>query len=558
MATASSETSGLEMFCGAHNFAVNKLHQTGIDNSIHISMNETRERPGLDRLLEYSMRDAFYDSCGRWPPPRCHYDSRLEIRNRITDWATGHSVDITEFLLWIYGPFGVGKTAIAQSCADTLADENVLGGSLFFSRPNNRNDPDRIFLSLAYQLALKSPLLADVLERTILKKPTLITAARPIQFEELLVKPLREVEVIDSRIQGWTIILDGLDEVNGTDAQCDIIKIIVASIRDRTTPFRWLVVSRPEPHIQRAMRAKEVSPLVSTLDLPLSPQEDHEILTFFTRELEKIGEQHNLSPLWCSEADIAALVKFSNGLWVCVDTITRFVGSSSSLGPATQLRLVLSLTQTKSSSINPLEAMDSFYNLIMQQIPSQIISTVQKILLLNHVFIAAAAEVEHILELSNVLQLSREEFYAACGFLQSVLCVQNNVNDLGQVIHFYHASFMEYMHDKHRSEMFCIYGKSLDELQREVIERINEVHSRSTGDTPLTIITYPRTPPNNDDHFLVYYALVASLLVLCGHNPYCLISPSNAALLSKVAFSKIHSLLKRSPCAVAYAKQDQR
>ncbi|KAJ3572042.1 hypothetical protein NP233_g3346 [Leucocoprinus birnbaumii] len=543
--SASPLNSGSEMFRGAQHFVVNGLKQNNVDQSIRIQVKKTTERPGLDRLLAHSMRDAFHDSSGRWPPPRCHYDSRQELKTKITDWATGRSAEIPEFLLWMYGPFGVGKTAIAQTCADTLADEDILGGSLFFSRPNNRNNPDYIFPSLAYQFALNSPEFADLLEQIILKRPTLLTAARHVQFQELIVKPLREVMTRDPRVQHWTVILDGFDEVDGIEAQCDIINIIVASIRDQTTPFRWFIASRPEPHIQRTMRAKNVSPILSQINIPLSPENDHEILTFFTKELEKIGEQYDLPPSWCSEANLATLVKFANGLWVCVSTVVRFIGSSKSLGPTEQLRLVLSVAKKSSSSANPLAAMDLFYSLIMRQIPSDVAPTVQKILLLNKAYHINCAEVNHILELANVLGLSREGFYTACDFLQSILYIQDH-EAVEKTLRFHHASFMEYIWDDKRSGEYWIHGDCLEALRREVISSINDVHSRSKGNNPVTTITFPRPPRNEDDHFLVYRALVLSLNQLC-QQPGWVVSPSTAALLINVDFSRMPALLKHSP-----------
>jgi len=196
------------------------------------------------------MQDAFYNSASRWPPPRCHYDSRQDLRTTITDWGIGRSGDIPQQL---YGPFGVGKSAIAQSCAESLATENKLCASIFFSRPNKRNNPDRVFTSIAYQLAVKFPPIGDILDREILKDPTILTAARRVQFEELLTKPLRQV----NSHEGWVIILDGLDEVDGSTAEVDsriaqaeIIDIVATSIRERTTPFRWFIPESPRATYQ--------------------------------------------------------------------------------------------------------------------------------------------------------------------------------------------------------------------------------------------------------------------------------------------------------------------
>ena len=176
------------------------------------------------------MQDAFYNSASCWPPPRCHYDSRQELRTTITNWGTGRSSNIPQQLLWMHGPFGVGKSAIAQGCAESLVVENKLCAFIFFSRPNKQNNPNRVFTSIAYQLAVKFPLIADILDREILKDPTILTAARRVQFEELLVKPLLQVTSQNAPIEGWVIVLDGLDEIDGRTAQAEIIDIVATSI----------------------------------------------------------------------------------------------------------------------------------------------------------------------------------------------------------------------------------------------------------------------------------------------------------------------------------------
>jgi len=119
--------------------------------------------------------------------------------------------------------------------------------------------------------------------------------------------------------------------------------------------------------------------------------------------------------------------------------------------------------------------MDMFYDLIMRQIPSDVVSTVLKILLLNH---TAAWSV---FRLANTLGLSQDEFDASCGFLQSVLFLKPETEDSYESIRYYHASFMEYMEDPGRSKNFCIYGDVVQELYQEMIQRLNDVHGSSKG-----------------------------------------------------------------------------
>ena len=390
------------------------------------------------------------------------------------------------------GPFGVGKSAIAQSCAEALEKEGKLCASIFFSRPNKRDDPNRVFTSVAYQLATKCSSIADTLDRQILNDPAILNAARPVQFEELIVKPLRQVTPQSLPFEEWVIILDGLDELDGANAQAEIIDIVATSIRERTTPFRWFILSRPEPHIQRAMNYDDVSSLLHTLDLPLSSPDDHEILTFFEKELEEIRDYHNLPDTWCSEAEVDTVVKLADGMWIYVNTVVRFIGDSNSSGPRQQLDLVLSLAEQSRANLpkNPLAAMDVFYDLIMYQIPSDVLSTVRKILLLDTISIRTAnrpTSFERGKSTTNLrqpiyiycLELSYEDLDFYCGRLQSVLFVRKSSDGIPGQISYYHASFMEYMRDLARSRGFCVFGDVVQEVYQDFVERLNSIRALS-------------------------------------------------------------------------------
>ena len=206
------------------------------------------------------------------------------------------------------------KSAIAQSCAEALEKEGKVCASIFFSRPNKRDDPNRVFTSIAYQLATKCTSIADILDSQILNDSTILNAVRPVQFKDLIVKPLRQVTPQSLPFEEWVIILDGLDELDGVNAQAEIIDIVATSIHERTTPFRWFILSRPELHIQRAMNSDDVSSLLYTLYLPLSSPDDHEILIFFQKELEKIRGYYKLPDTWCSEAEVDTIVKLADGM----------------------------------------------------------------------------------------------------------------------------------------------------------------------------------------------------------------------------------------------------
>jgi hypothetical protein len=471
------------MLQGAHDFVqhqptfiVSHNGPTFIDNSCHIA-HPNAGRPGeldltltwasplrelitgLDKLLDHSMRDAFHDSAARWPPPRCHGDTRKDFINTITDWGTGAS-EHAKPILWVHGPFGVGKSALAQTCTEAFASENKLAASIFFSGPNRRNNPNRVFTSIAYQILIKYPLLGEIVDSVIMKDPTIATASRQIQFDELLTKPLRQIgSPATATIEGWVIVLDGLDECQGRGEQCEIIQIVAASVRRRSTPFRWLVISRPEAHINHSMADKNISPLLFNIDIPLSSEIDDDIRNYLISELKAIGERYHLSLLWPSDHNI---LKVIGGLWVAAATIIRFVGDRTFSAPITQLGLVLlfgeRLHGTVSSSYNnPWDQMDLLYHFLLQQLPSTIVLKVRKILLLNRLYYSTS-HVSPAVELAYALGMPQEEFEAACGFLDSVLHLgeSDDPHHSGTIIKFYHTSFMEFMEDQRRSGDLCI------------------------------------------------------------------------------------------------------
>ncbi|KXN92735.1 hypothetical protein AN958_12621 [Leucoagaricus sp. SymC.cos] len=525
------------MFSHAHDFKIEK--STFTENRVEITDNE---RSGLRELLSHSMRDAFHDSSARWPPPMCHPGTQEDRISLIVDWGMGTS-EHTESIHWMDGPFGVGKSALAQTCAEKLEQKGKLGASLFFSRPNRRNNPTRVFPSISYQIAAKSPPLATIIDHSIRQRPTVLDAALPTQFEQLLVNPLRQLSPAEAAaIKESVIILDGLDELEGPDMQCAVIDLVVTSVRDKSTPFRWFITSRPEPHIIRSMAAADVAPLVFRKELPLS-KEDSEILLYVTEELQKISTKHGLAAPWPSKEDIAVIVVLSARLWAYAAAVVRFIGQSPSLGPVRQLSIVLALAphaQKNSEAPNPLAPIDLLYTLILQQLPVELKSLICKILLFRQRlgFLGPYW-------VSLALALSKVDFCSACDSLPAVLHLDDDLH-----IEFYHASFMDYMEDPKRSQDFCIYGNTLVICRHEVLEQLNKVHTQGTVDG---LVVKWENPSKSDPELSMYHALVVLLEHLCSITGYPLDSFTVTSLLN-FQFNMIPLLLKNYDSRVYWVK----
>ncbi|KAF5355635.1 hypothetical protein D9756_004422 [Leucocoprinus leucothites] len=406
-----------------------------------------------------------------------HADS--DYIDLITNWALGKS-DRKEPILWMCGPFGIGKSAVAQSCAEALVLINKLAATLFFSRSNaDHDDPRHIFTSIAYQIATKCPSFQEIIDRCMIKDPALATKSLSMQFEVLLVEPLGQLDIAQSGLADCVVIIDGLDECCGTEGQCEIIKIIAASIRKHTMPFHWFITSRPEDPIIRTMDSPAVSPVHSRIELPVSHVINHQILVYLTDEFKLIREDHGLPKSWPSEEVLALLVERGAGLWIYVATIVCFIKDENSLGPEDQLCIVLKYAKGVPTKVRPdnlLAEMDFFYTLIMERLPLKVRTVVRNI------FLAYSMLSARPMYTALALCLSAEQFHCACASIQSVMGLKGS--DLESLrIKFYHTSFLDFIKDPQWSKDLCIHDDFLIGCRQKLLKWLHE--------TAMSLVEFP-------------------------------------------------------------------
>ncbi|KAJ3562074.1 hypothetical protein NP233_g9800 [Leucocoprinus birnbaumii] len=454
-----------------------------------IFVSHTRSGPsGIDVLREASYREVAIDS-GDSNKRRCFPGTREQYIADITSWASASDGNVSSSIFWMKGPAGVGKTSIAQTCAEELKKTGHLGAAFFFS-VIKYDDPTRLFTTIAYQLSTILPDFRSILDDKIYNDKTLVTKSICSQFQSLIVEPLKELEIRGRRASRKVIFIDGLDECAGM--QAEIIEIIAASARENSTPFCWAIFSRPEPRIASTFDQANVACITHNAELPISRDGDKEIEMYLRGGFKNILRQINglhLAASWPTEEDIKKLVDAAAGLFAHSAAILHFVAGKSA-DPQCKERLqdaLKTFSHTPSrQSTSPYALLDALYTLIMERIPSNILHSTQLLfcwLLMSGGF---SANTLRVTLCTNHLGISETAFRSICHYLYAVVAyhefpellnwddlpidLKRPFDDQGQVsglledhlfrvhgyLSFRHKSFYDFLIDPSRSSNFCV------------------------------------------------------------------------------------------------------
>ncbi|KAF9444626.1 hypothetical protein P691DRAFT_736204 [Macrolepiota fuliginosa MF-IS2] len=442
----------------AHNFVLN--HPVFYDEST------SNGSEAIKILAQHVLIGTEFDSGAREPAPRCHEQTRTSIIAEIQNWLCGLR---KEKMLWLNGPAGVGKSAIMQTFAETAARFGCLGASLFFSRVNQRNSAEKVIPTLAFHLAVTIPSYRAYIVEQLNLNPLLLSKSMREQFHKLIVKPfaIRKIRIPDNV---WCILLDGLDECQTEDAQCDIIQLISDFISQYPdVPLVWIVASRPEEHPKVKFTLSDIAPNHWPLYLPIDEAEARKDVQRYLRSGFKaihLKYPNATSSDWPSDEDFSKLATAASGLFVFASTVIRFVADSRISDPISQLQLVLQIICGWGAPAvfgeNPFAMLDALYSHILSSLQPTALRYVR--LLLGHSLLRGNiwASPEHnvlphtLLSVANLLGLQPNVVYGALQKLHSVLHIPSRDNAHQQHIQFLHASFMDYLMDPQRSKSFAI------------------------------------------------------------------------------------------------------
>ncbi|CAA7262037.1 unnamed protein product [Cyclocybe aegerita] len=367
---------------------------------------------GFELLTNAVAANAFHDSDSRVDAPQCHENTRVAVIEKIMDWVT-NKIDTEAFIMWIYGPAGAGKSAIARTIAELCVTHSLLLASFFFfRRSSGRNTMKTFSPSIAYRVACEVPAARALIETIIENDPLILSSSLETQFTKLVLDPLHILSEQGHFLKKPLpplIIIDGLDECLDQEAQIILVQFLSSSATRYQLPLKFLIASRPKTHLKFAFVQAGLRTTVFHLQLNKDFCPDKDIRRLLQDKFRDIVMTHpfrsSIPSTWPGKDKIIMLVRKASGQFIYASLVIRFVNFARD-SPVRRLDIVFELRPPISHDL-PFAELDTLYIFILSSVPD-------KELILNILAVFVAIEPEYFdLQCHSYPQLeSAEQFFA--------------------------------------------------------------------------------------------------------------------------------------------------
>ncbi|KAM6496479.1 hypothetical protein JOM56_009185 [Amanita muscaria] len=426
------------LFQNAHHFNLsgNPNFQNNVTNVFGEGMD------GWQILREHVSFNALHDSYVQDPSCQCHPGTRENVLKRLRDWVDNPTP--TERIFWLYGPAGAGKSAIAQTIARLYREGEVAATFFFFKSDPSRNDGNRLFTTIAWQLAFSMTSMKDGIVHSPNQRPHLPTSDVETQFDRLVAQPsLRTLREVATGHVAPVIIIDGIDECTDENLQRRFLKVIGDALADDRFPLRFLIVSRPELHIEQTI-SRFQTPILR-IDLARLDDANQDIETYLVDGFSRIASEQGLEPTWPGPKIIREIVYKSSGNFIYASVVIKFVGDLYYFAK-TQLDIVLNMKPPKTMS--PFAVLDQLFLEILGRVLDQ--DFLKRYLGVLTARISVSDDYGDLYKDDAVLMhVSEEELHANLRRMRSLLKFE-------PVIDIHHRSFLDFLHDSSRSGQYYI------------------------------------------------------------------------------------------------------
>ncbi|KIL63299.1 hypothetical protein M378DRAFT_673910 [Amanita muscaria Koide BX008] len=226
--------------------------------NVIIQMNDESEDV-LDKLLDrYLSKDALHNSFHS--SPECYLNTRTTVCNEIGQWIDESGSENSP-LLWLNGPAGVGKTAVAKTIS-VLRDQ--VAATFFFSTSSDRS-ATTLFPTLAWQLARSIPETREHIIAALKNNGSPQTSQIEEQFDPLILRPLKSITTLGYRP---VMVIDGVDECIDESMLVRFLRVLVRAGEGGSVPVRFMICSRPEQRIRAILgRTYHVNPTTNEQEI---------------------------------------------------------------------------------------------------------------------------------------------------------------------------------------------------------------------------------------------------------------------------------------------------
>ncbi|PPQ89222.1 hypothetical protein CVT25_001301 [Psilocybe cyanescens] len=434
----------------------------------HVHGGELQQtKTSLELLQEAASANAFHNSGERRDPPKCHHDTRVAILEKIMLWILSCNPLIDKLIMWIYGPAGAGKSAIAQSIAEICYGQSLLLASFFFARFDpTRNHARSLVSTISYQIAESFPTARSCILRNMDRDPLIITRSLEAQIFALILEPLQplvESGYFKRPNSRRLIIIDGLDECTNRNEQVQILEAISNTLQQFSLPLLFLISCRPEHDLMATFTSGHLPRMTTSMPLDDNYQAYVDIERYICDKFAELRAKHpfrhQIPPGWPRKDVIDQLVTRSSGQFIYAATVMKFVLSSRHR-PTDQLEIVLGIRTANCAM--PFAELDALYMHIFSSInnsyPVLQILAFQMISKSKHVEIT-----DHVGHMEEILSMNPGDAEIALCDLGSILKVTNHSTDAGvqdRRLHIFHASLEDFLLDESRSGKFHIDAPS--------------------------------------------------------------------------------------------------
>ena len=255
------------------------------------------------------------------------------------------------------------------------------------------------------------------------------------------------------------IVIDGLDECQDPDVQCDLLKIIASAVPRLPPHTKILLASRPETYLRRSFDYDTClqSIRVRRIDLDLDQDARHDIQKFLQKGFQEIHRTHPLraylASSWPSKDVITTLVGKSYPQFIYASTVIKYIRSPRHR-PDKRLEIILGISVTLATDL-PFAELDALYTLIFSAVDEEHRDLVWRIFGILHAARLADFKDKDMAVTPEKLE---EMLELEAGYIQILLeplvsLIHLPISPTGPV-YFLHASIFDYLLDPSRSGDF--------------------------------------------------------------------------------------------------------